>query len=278
MATNSIDLTTQYQNYTDEMFSQESKRSLLTNNDFNWMGAHAVKVYKISTAPMNDYARNGSGMQRYGTPEDLSATTQLMTLSKDRSFTYIIDKMDNNETLSQLAVASSLARQEREVVIPEIDTYVYGVMAENAGTKPEAIELTADNIYTEILKATTVMDDAMVPETGRVLLVTPSTYELMKKCTDIVLDTDIAQEIRNKGVLGMLDGAKVVKIASSRLPEDFGFMMAHPCATVAPVKLETYKAHTDPPGISGHLMEGRFVYDAFVLENKAKAIYYQAKA
>ena len=42
------------------------------------------------------------------------------------------------------------------------------------------------------------------------------------------------------------------------------------------MKLEDYKVHTDPPGISGSLVEGRIVYDAFVLDNKAKAIYYQA--
>ena len=30
------------------------------------------------------------------------------------------------------------------------------------------------------------------------------------------------------------------------------------------------------PGISGSLVEGRVCYDAFILENKKKAIYYQA--
>ena len=52
-------------------------------------------------------------------------------------------------------------------------------------------------------------------------------------------------------------------------------MIAHPCATVAPVKLESYKTHQDPPGISGSLVEGRIVYDAFVLDNKKKAICYR---
>lgn len=42
------------------------------------------------------------------------------------------------------------------------------------------------------------------------------------------------------------------------------------------VKLESYKTHEDPPGINGTLVEGRICYDAFVLENKKKAIYYQA--
>lgn len=36
-----------------------------------------------------------------------------------------------------------------------------------------------------------------------------------------------------------------------------------------------YKTHDNPPGINGALVEGRICYDAFVLENKAKAIYYQ---
>ena len=42
------------------------------------------------------------------------------------------------------------------------------------------------------------------------------------------------------------------------------------------VSLEDYKIHEDPPGISGSLVEGRINYDAFVLENKAMAIYYHA--
>lgn len=91
------------------------------------------------------------------------------------------------------------------------------------------------------------------------------------------METDIAQEMRLKGVVAMIDGLTVIKVPSNRLPENFGFMVAHPSATVAPTKLEEYKVHQDPPGLSGELVEGRIVYDAFVLENKAKAIYYQVQ-
>ena len=45
---------------------------------------------------------------------------------------------------------------------------------------------------------------------------------------------------------------------------------------MAPTKLEDYRVHQDPPGISGDLVEGRVCYDAFVLDNKKAAIYYQA--
>ena len=150
-------------------------------------------------------------------------------------------------------------------------------MCTQAGHKPTAKALTATNIYTEILAASQSMDDAEVPETGRVLVVTPAVYALMKKCKDIVMETDVGNDLRLKGVIGILDGMSVQKIPANRLPAGFGFMAAHPCATVAPVKLEDYTVHENPPGISGSLVEGRICYDAFVLDNKAKAIYYQVQ-
>ena len=274
-----IDLTTKFQPHTDEQFKAESKRTLLTNKDFKWDGAHAIKVYKVTTAQMNDYNRAGTdngNWSRYGAVQGLDATTEDMQLKKDRSFTFAIDKLDEDETQQQLAAASALARQNREVCVPEVDSYTYGVMCEKAGTKPASIALTAENIYTEILKGSTVLDDAEVPETGRCLVVTPASYQLMKQCKDITMETNIGNELRLQGVIGILDGMNVQKIPANRLPAGFGFMLAHPSATVAPVKLEDYKIHKDPPGISGSLVEGRIVYDAFVLGNKTKAIYYQA--
>ena len=274
-----INLVTKFQPYTDEQFSTESKKALLTNQDFDWTGAHTIKVYKVTTSAMNDYWRNGpaeGNWSRYGAVGALDATTEEFTLKKDRSFTFAIDKLDTDETAAQLQAASALARQNREVVIPEVDTYVYGVMCENAGTKPEAKALSTTTLYSEILAASQALDDAEVPETGRVLVVTPAIYVMMKKSKDIIMETDVGNELRLKGVIGILDGMSVQKIPANRLPSAFGFMVAHPCATVAPVKLEDYTVHENPPGISGSLVEGRICYDAFVLENKAKAIYYQA--
>lgn len=272
-----INLATKYLPYVDEVFSTESKKSLVTNNDFNFDEANTVHIYKVGTAGMNDYDRNGTGenSSRYGKVQSLDATTEEHTLTRDRSFTFVIDKLDSDETVNALNAASALARQTRNVVIPEVDSYTYTKMAEKAGTKAEATELTADNIYDEIIAANQVLDDAMVPETGRVLIVTPTTYHVMKKCKDIVMETEVGADMRKKGVIGNLDGATVVKVPASRLPKGFGFMLCHPCATVAPTKLQNYRTHEDPPGISGWLVEGRIVYDAFVLENKEKAIYYQ---
>lgn len=271
-----VNLVTKFQPYVDEMFTTESKKALLTNQDFDWTGAHTVKVHKVNTVAMTDYDRDGSGenASRYGALGTVENTLEEFTLTKDRSFTFVIDKLDKDETGGVLSGASALARQQREVIIPEIDTYVYGKMAAGAGTKVTDTTLTADNIYDEIVEGNNALDNAEVQDTGRVLIVTPDTYLLMKKCKDIIMETDISAEMRLQGVIANLDGLTVIKVPKKRLPEKFGFMIAHPVATVAPTKLEEYKTHQDPPGISGELVEGRIVYDAFVLDNKKMAIYY----
>lgn len=271
-----IELITQYQGLVDEKFAAESKKSLVTNQDFTWTGAHTIKIYKVTTSEMNDYARNGEA-SRYGKVKDLNAETEDLPLRKDRSFTFVIDKLDQDETGGALEAGSALERQSREVVIPEVDTYTYGVMCAGAGTVPDAVEITEDNIYDLIVEASETMDNAEVPEEKRCLIVTPSVYRIMKKCKEIVMETEIGADMRKRGVVSNLDGCNVIKVSANRLPEDFGFLMVHPVATVAPTKLDDFKMHQDPPGYSGTLVEGRICYDAFVLENKAKALYYQKK-
>ena len=274
-----ISLATKFAPYTDEQFKNESKLSVITNHDFDWTGAHTVKVYKVSTASMNDYGRTGpaeGNWSRYGSIADLGATTEEFTLSKDRSFIFSIDKLDEDETARQVQAASALARQNREVVIPEIDSYTYGIMTAGAGTKAAAKALAAASIYDDILDASKALDDAEIPETGRVLIVSPAVYQLMKKSDDIVLNTDVGEDMRLRGVIANLDGAKIVKVPANRLPEKFGFMLCHPSATVAPVKLEDYNIHQNTIYSSGAVVTGRICYGAFVLDNKKKGIYYQA--
>lgn len=279
-----MELTTIYAPKTDELFKAESKLSLLTNTDYDWSGAHSVRLWKISTASMNDYTRNVSefpegveAISRYGKLLDLNAQTEEMILKKDRSFIFNIDKLDNDETSEQLAAETALARQLREVVVPEVDKYVYDVIVKGAGKVATPATLNKTNVYTSILAGSEYLDDKEVPDTERVLVVTPAVYALLKQATEFD-STEVGAEMRARGVVGVLDGMNVVKVPASRLPENFGFMIVHPSATTAPVKLEDYNLHKDTPLASGTIVTGRICYDAFVLENKKNGIYYHAIA
>lgn len=276
-----IDLVKKYSSKVDELFTAESKSSLVTNTDYDWDGSNGVIVYKLTTAKMNDYIRNVTGdstqasMTRFGNIKDLNGSTQQMLLSKDRSFIYNIDKLDEDETAQALNAESSLARQIREVVIPERDKYIYNKMAAGAGLKAEA-DKAGFKYYDAIIDATVQMDEAEVPDSGRVLVLPPVGYSALKKELNQVAYNELDAEARKAGVIGYLDGMPVIKVPSAYLPDGMAFMIAHPCACVAPVKLADYGLHTDTIFSSGTVVTGRVCYDAFILDNKKNGIFVQS--
>ena len=271
-----INLVTKFSPLVDEKFTAESKTSLVTNKDYDFVGAHTIKIYSVGTAPMNDYGRNTAGTSRYGTVNDLSNTLQEVSMEKDRSFTFAIDKMDEDETLGAMNAGSALARQLREIVIPEVDTYTYAKIAAGAGTTVEET-LTNTNTYDSIAKATETLDENMAPVEGRVAVMTPATYTLLKSDPKAVLETETGQDMRIRGVVSNMDGVMIQKVPSTFLPENTNYILTHKIATTQAIKLAEYKINTDPQGISGTLVEGRIYYTAFVRTNKAKAIYVSNK-
>jgi hypothetical protein len=83
----------------------------------------------------------------------------------------------------------------------------------------------------------------------------------------------MGQEMLIDGQVGKIDNVRIIMVPSSYLPNGASFIICHPSATVSPKKLEDYKIHDNPPGINGWLVEGRLIYDAFVLNNKNKALF-----
>ena len=64
----------------------------------------------------------------------------------------------------------------------------------------------------------------------------------------------------------------------SYFPEGVNFMIKYKSATVDPVQLKTYRVLTEQRGIDGDVVEGRIIYDSFVLTTRAKGIYVSATA
>lgn len=279
-----INLVTKFSPLVDEKFTAESKTSLVTNKDYDFIGTHSIKIYSVGTAPMNDYGRNttlGTGesevLSRYGVIKDLATIVQEVSMEKDRSFTFVIDKEDEDETLGALNAGSALARQLREVVIPEVDKYTYAKMSANAG-KTVTESITNTTAYTSINAGTELFDEKMVPTKGRVVTCTPAFYTMLKQDKNAVLETETGQNMRIKGVVSNMDGVTIQKVPSSLLPENTNFILSHKIATTQAIKLAEYKINNDPQGISGALVEGRIYYTAFVRENKKNAIYVSVHA
>ena len=267
-------LASKYAKQVDERFTRESQAVMALKNDYAFTGVRTVNVYSIPTVAMGDYTRSGD--HRYGTPNDLTRNVQTMTLNRDRAFTFIIDKGDKTQSQMVMDAGKALARQLEEVWVPEFDAYVFRKLAAEATQRGNYASdaITKTNAYEMFLNAMEKLGDKSVPDKGRVAFCSYRFANLLKQDPAFVKSGDSAQALLEKGVIGEVDGCRIVKVPSSRLPAGCAFLLVHPSAAVGPKQLEDYKTHADPPGISGWLVEGRVVYDCFVLEEKADAIWY----
>lgn len=282
-----INLVSKFSDLVDERFEVESKTSLITNKDYDFIGTHSIKIYSVGTAPMHDYGRNtpisndegeSHVLSRYGEIKDLETTIQEVSMENDRSFAFVVDKEDEDETLKALNAGSALARQLREVVIPEVDTYTYKKMADNAGHTEYGVSITNENAYEKLTDANEYLDERKVPTEGRVATVNPTFYKKLKQDKNAVLETEVGQDMRIKGVIANMDGLTIQKVVSSLLPEGLNFMVSHKVATTQAIKLAEYKMHTDTVLASGTICTGRIYYTAFVRNNKKDAIYVSTSA
>lgn len=271
-----INLAEKYSAQVDEKFTLASKTAGAFNNDYDFVGVNVVNVYSIPTVEMVDYTK--SGANRYGTPNELQDTIQTLTLTQDKAFTFSIDRGNNDDQMMTKEAGKALDRQIREQIVPMLDKYRIAKMVAGAGTTATPTTPTKSNAYELFLKGTAVLGENAVPETGRIAFVSYTFYNFLKQDSAFVKQSESGQQISFTGVVGTVDGTAIIPVPESYFPEGVYFVMTHSVALVAPVKLTDYKIHDNPPGINGWLVEGRVRHDAFVLNNKAKAIYVQAKA
>ncbi len=268
-----VNLASKYSSQVDEVIRKGLLSTPGTNNEVEFGNAQTVTVYSLETAPLNDYNANG-GTNRYGTPVELEDTTQEMKMTQQKSFTFTIDKtFEADSPVGVRNAGKALQRQIEQVIIPEIDRYRFCKLAECSGTKAYGA-LTADNAYESFVAANTAITDEEFPIENRVAFCSNGFIELLKNDTvHFTKATEIAQDrIVFKGMVGDVDGVAIIAVPKRRLPAGVSFIITHPMCAPAPVKLQDYKIHKDPPGIAGSLVEGLLYHDIFVFDKKKKAI------
>lgn len=269
-----INLAEKYSDKVQERFYHDSitQGAFSTALDMEFTGVKTVKVYEVGTVPMTDYRR--SGANRYGEPIELADNLYEFVMQKDRSTSFTIDKGNAKEQLNVKAAGTALRRQMREVVTPEIDIYRMKKWAEGAGIVTELSAAPAKGtIGGMIFDAQAAMNNAFVPKTSRTLYLKESLLPVLALSNEwIALDSTGGKTLEN-GVVGKYAGLPIKTIPDSWMPENVYFILMHKGSAISPMKLNDYKIHTDPPGLSGDLAELRVIYDAFVIPTKANGIY-----
>ena len=271
-----INFAEKYSSKVDERFTKASVTQAAFNQDYDWEGVSTVNVYSIATAPMTDYVMSGDN--RYGTPDELGDTTQAMTLTQDRSFTYTIDRRNYDDTMMTKEAGKTLRRQMDEVVIPEVDIYRIGKLVAGAGTTSAPAAITAANAYSSLLDGVTTLLDNKAPLAGTFAFISTNFYKNIRLDGSFIQASDMAQNMLVTGQVGTVESVGLIYVPTAYLPAGVEFVITNRVAAVSAQKLATYRIHEDPPGISGWLAEGRIYHDAFVLNNKKMAIYVHKSA
>jgi hypothetical protein len=288
---NSIALASKFLPLIDQMYKQDSKSAILdTANEFvRFDGANAVKIYNLSVLGMGNYSRNAGFVN-----SDVTGTWETHTLTTDRGRSYMLDVLDNDETLG-LSLGNLLAVIEREHIIPEVDAtrfaaYATGAAASNKVTGSLS---TGSGAVAAIDDATVALDNAEVPYEGRILFVSPKMYGLLKAgITRMVMngERDVNYAIE------MFNDMRVIRVPQTRFytaitlatPSDnddaggysangngINFMIIHPSAAAQVMKHYVARVFSpqDNQQADAWLVQPRFAHYVGVLAHKTNGIY-----
>jgi len=266
----------------DERYHLKSKTDLIVNKgirlDFN--GKNSVTIYNVDVVAENDYVR--SGTNRFGALVELGTGTQTFTLSQDKAFTFSIDRGNYEDSQMVTEVAKAVKRQQDEVSTPATDIYRLGVLSAYAIANTQGViggtAVAYNTIYQLILAQQAAMSEAKVPEDGRVLFITPTNYNLLKRDPEFVRDADLTYRDLKKGILGQVDGLTIVQLPTSYFVTKFQFLIVKDDLLVSPMKFNSVRTLDDVQGIDGWIAEGRRYYDAFVPTQKAVGLRVYTKA
>ena len=208
-----VNYASKYASKIAKAFTLGSLTEPAVNKDFDWAGVNAINVFGLTTQALNDYNKSATS-NRYGTPSELQNVVQTMTLANDKSFSTSIDKYTLESTNGAVKAGEFLKMEIDEQITPTIDTYrlrkMYTAAIANGYYAYETTS--ASNAYKKFLAGQEKLGDAKVPVSGRIAFCSYAFYSFIKQDTSFMLASEVAMNERINGMVGMVDGVKLVAV------------------------------------------------------------------
>lgn len=262
-----INLAEKYSKKVADKFYQESVIAGKTSKDYDFDGVKSIKVYTIVTQDPGDYTR--SGTSRYGTPTDVEDTIQTLTITQDKSVSMVVDKGNNKQQQLIKNAGKVLALELREKFVPMVNKYALDKWNTNRGAYTvKSADLTKNNIVEEIGKHITLAGNNSVGIEDMTCYIGWTNFGYLVNSPEFLNLEKLGEKALDKGVVGKVRGLAIAPVPDSYLPSGVEFLTVKKSSVLLPFQVKETKVHEDAPGISGALMEIRYIYDAFVLEAK----------
>lgn len=272
-----INLAEKYSPKIVEKFYEDSVILGKTSREYDWDGVKSIKVWTINTVAPTTYGRAsafgvGGVASRYGATTEVEDTVQTMTITQDKSVSLSVDKGNNKQQMIIKNAGKVMALELREQFVPMFDKYVLSVINTNAGTTTTHATLTKATIVEAISDHVTALMNASASLDDAYCFIGASNYAKLVNAPEFINLEKLGEKALDKGVVGKVRGLAIVPIPDAYLPEGVNFLTWKKSCVLAPTQIKDAKVHMDPPGLSGALLEVRWLYDAFVLTAKNKGV------
>ena len=286
----SINYAERFERQIEQQFARElTSANIATNNRYRFIDAQTIRIPTVELSGYKDHARDGS--KNRGT---VGNTYQAMSLLHDRDIEFFVDEMDVDETNQVLSAANITSTFNEEQAIPETDAYRYSKLYSefvDLGGTVNTTELNSNNILFVFDKMMEDMDEAGVPQSGRILKVTPPVYTMLKNAEGLQRTLDVTGGAKgiNRNVRS-LDEVTIDTVPSDRMKTAYDFtegwvpavgakqinmILCHPSGILAPMKVRDiylWNKGQTPESAFGYLYQNRSFQDLFIIEAKMAAV------
>lgn len=271
------------QKYAKELCSDALSQS---NQQVKFINAQTIKLPRMTLTGYKDHTRT-PGFNT-GT---LSNDWEAKKLEHDRDVEFWIDPMDIDETNLTLSMANIQNTFETEQAIPEKDSYRFSKLHAELAAYSGRINsdvITAANFLEAFDEEMSVMDEAGVPEEGRILYVTPSMKKIIKEAEGIQRVMSVTTPSTINRNVHSLDDVMIKMVPSARMKTKYNFtegcvaaedarqinwILIHTSCVVCRDKysyIKLFTPGTDSRTADGYLYQNRSYGDLFLLEKKVE--------
>lgn len=269
------------QKYAKELCSDELTKS---NPQVKFLNAQTIKLPRMTTSGFKDHTRT-PGFNA-GT---LSNNWEPKKLEHDRDIEFFVDPMDIDETNLTLSVANIQNTFETEQAIPEKDSYRFSKLHAELTAYSGRIDstvITTVNFLEAFDAEMAIMDEAGVPEEGRILYVTPSMRTIVKEAEGVQRMMTVTTPSTINRKVHSLDDVTIKMVPAARMKTKYDFtdgcvaasdakqinwILIHTSCVVARDKysyIKLFTPGTDSRTADGYLYQNRNYGDLFLLEKK----------
>lgn len=273
------------QKYERELCSDALTKS---NPGVQFINAQTIKLPRMTLSGYKDHTRTpgfNSGV--------MSNDWEPKKLAHDRDIEFFIDPMDIDETNLVMSVANIQNTFEEEQAIPEKDSYRFSKLHAELTAYSGNIDTTtlSAQVLLEIFDALMEqMDEAGVPEEGRMMYATPTVRKLLKEAEGIQRTLSITTPSTINRKVHSLDDVSIKPVPSARMKTKYdftngclpaadakqiNFILTHPSAVICRDKysyIKLFTPGTDSRTADGYLYQNRNFGDLFLIERKAAGV------